>query len=87
MRFKVATCEGYATAMGGHRSAGSGVTAHVLDTWYAHRVVKLFRSEDYPTRRAEYARYGAVRDAQHWAETMNAAEELDDDAARAGASR
>jgi len=73
-RFKVATCEGYRTNAGSHRSGEPGVSVSVLDTFYTHRVIRTFRSEDWPTRRRWAARYGAVVEAQRLAEQLNSAE-------------
>jgi hypothetical protein len=48
-RFTVATCTGF--AIGRQSSSGSvgispGLSAHVLDRWNCHRVVRTYRSED-----------------------------------------
>jgi hypothetical protein len=48
-RFKVTTCTGYpitkARTTGNTRSL-PGLSAHVLDRWHCHRVVRTYRSED-----------------------------------------
>jgi hypothetical protein len=81
MRYKVATVEGDLNPGRMSSRTPSGVSAHVLDTFYAHSVVATYRSEDWPERPRWSARYAAVVEAQRRAEQLNAAEALDDDPA------
>ena len=73
-RFVVCTCEGYLSS-----SAGShwqrGLSAHVLDTAYNHRLLQTFRSEDHfgtrvgaPKRRG---RRGALTAAREHCRRLN----------------
>lgn len=78
-RFIVATCTGYMITpkasgqRGGHSKPG--LSASVLDTWYAHREVATFRSEDPKRGRFLGGRIGAaaaLANAHALAETLNA---------------
>jgi hypothetical protein len=52
-RYKVATCTGY--RIGRRESAGGGgnalgLSAHILDCWNCHRVVRTYATEDVNAR-------------------------------------
>jgi hypothetical protein len=73
-RFKVVTTEGFTIGGGGSRSgsAAPGLTASVLDTAYAHREVKRYRSEDYPGGSGKRLGVdGALRAAKAYATWLN----------------
>ena len=56
-RFQVTTVEGFLGPMEGRNGREPGLSAHVVDTFYAHRVVATFRSE---TRLWKRTRWGGI---------------------------
>lgn len=77
-RYKVATCTGYKiTPYAGSRGGSDkpGVSASVLDTWYCHREVGRFNSDDPKKGRFLGGKIGvaaALANAHALAETLNA---------------
>ena len=77
-RYVVATCTGYkitpkAPAYGGNRKPG--LSSSVLDTWYCHREVARFNSDDPKRGRFLGGRIGhaaALANAHALAATLNA---------------
>jgi hypothetical protein len=77
-RFRVATCEGYLSIIGGGHRRGQerepGLSATVCDTYHGWKEVRTYRSEDRVVRNGETRSRGVVgarQDAEDHATYLN----------------